>query len=451
MAPEDVDRAMRFGTNWPIGPCALIDLIGVDVHVHASEALYDALREPRMAPPARLVRMAQAGHLGRKTRPRLLRLRLSFESRAQTFSTSCATAGSSSEAAKSSVPGGEDLGAARRLVLRHLGGASRSHQVGDPRQHLRPGRRGGRPRVDLDPVARPSGRPSARPVPANAHGAAAAPVTRYGSWCSPWFEATYWTPTSEDSGRPRSRHSRDADEPRAGAAHLPEEVVRGQEHQVPAQVAVAPQHVVRVLGRVLLVAGEDDEVVRPRERVAAPERLQVVVGEHVGALAGPVQPRHEGQVPVLEPERDAEVEVRPREVDAADRAGDVPAVAPAVAVLVVEVVRLPGVRREDDRDAAAEPRGADDQRRVADAAVRCRGRRGGSRARSATARPGRRGRCAARCGARASRAARGGVIATPLVLRSRSVGWSRFAYAKTWSLTAFASVESVTDGVCPGA
>jgi 3-hydroxybutyryl-CoA dehydrogenase len=67
VTPEDVDRAMRFGTNWPIGPCALIDLIGVDVHVHASEALYEALREPRMAPPPRLVRMAQAGLLGRKT------------------------------------------------------------------------------------------------------------------------------------------------------------------------------------------------------------------------------------------------------------------------------------------------------------------------------------------------------------------------------------------------
>lgn len=67
VAPEEVDRAMRFGTNWPIGPCALIDLIGVDVHVHASEALWEALREPRMAPPPRLVRMAQAGLLGRKT------------------------------------------------------------------------------------------------------------------------------------------------------------------------------------------------------------------------------------------------------------------------------------------------------------------------------------------------------------------------------------------------
>ena len=67
VTPEDIDKAMTLGTNWPIGPCALIDLIGVDVHVHASEALWEALREPRMAPPPRLVRMAQAGQLGRKT------------------------------------------------------------------------------------------------------------------------------------------------------------------------------------------------------------------------------------------------------------------------------------------------------------------------------------------------------------------------------------------------
>jgi 3-hydroxybutyryl-CoA dehydrogenase len=66
VSPEDVDRAMRFGANWPIGPCALIDLIGVDVHVHASEALHAALREERMAPPDRLRRMQADGHLGRK-------------------------------------------------------------------------------------------------------------------------------------------------------------------------------------------------------------------------------------------------------------------------------------------------------------------------------------------------------------------------------------------------
>jgi 3-hydroxybutyryl-CoA dehydrogenase len=67
VTPEAVDDAMRYGTNWPIGPCALIDLIGIDVHVHAAEALWEALREPRMAPPPRLVRMAQAGTLGRKS------------------------------------------------------------------------------------------------------------------------------------------------------------------------------------------------------------------------------------------------------------------------------------------------------------------------------------------------------------------------------------------------
>jgi 3-hydroxybutyryl-CoA dehydrogenase len=67
VAPDDVDRAMRFGANWPIGPCALIDLIGIDVHVHASEALHAALGEERMAPPERLLQMQQAGQLGRKT------------------------------------------------------------------------------------------------------------------------------------------------------------------------------------------------------------------------------------------------------------------------------------------------------------------------------------------------------------------------------------------------
>ena len=64
---EDIDKGMRLGTNWPIGPLALIDLIGIDVHVHVCEVLWEAFREPRFAPPPRLVRMAQAGLLGRKS------------------------------------------------------------------------------------------------------------------------------------------------------------------------------------------------------------------------------------------------------------------------------------------------------------------------------------------------------------------------------------------------
>jgi 3-hydroxybutyryl-CoA dehydrogenase len=67
ISPEDLDAGMTTGAGWPMGPCALIDLVGIDIHVHASEALYEALHEPRMAAPPRLVRMAQAGHLGRKS------------------------------------------------------------------------------------------------------------------------------------------------------------------------------------------------------------------------------------------------------------------------------------------------------------------------------------------------------------------------------------------------
>jgi len=65
--PEAMDKAMTNGAGWPLGPCALIDLIGVDVHVHASAALHDKLGEDRMAPPERLVQMQQEGTLGRKS------------------------------------------------------------------------------------------------------------------------------------------------------------------------------------------------------------------------------------------------------------------------------------------------------------------------------------------------------------------------------------------------
>jgi 3-hydroxybutyryl-CoA dehydrogenase len=67
VSPEDLDTAMTAGAGWPMGPCTLVDLVGLDVHVHASEALYEKLREPRMAPPARIVAMKNAGLLGRKS------------------------------------------------------------------------------------------------------------------------------------------------------------------------------------------------------------------------------------------------------------------------------------------------------------------------------------------------------------------------------------------------
>jgi 3-hydroxybutyryl-CoA dehydrogenase len=64
---EDLDAGMKHGTGWPMGPCELLDLVGIDVHVHASEALYEKTREQRMAPPPRLVAMRNAGLLGRKS------------------------------------------------------------------------------------------------------------------------------------------------------------------------------------------------------------------------------------------------------------------------------------------------------------------------------------------------------------------------------------------------
>jgi 3-hydroxybutyryl-CoA dehydrogenase len=64
---EDLDAGMKHGAGWPMGPCELLDLIGIDVHVHASEALWAKLREPRMAAPPRLAAMASAGLHGRKT------------------------------------------------------------------------------------------------------------------------------------------------------------------------------------------------------------------------------------------------------------------------------------------------------------------------------------------------------------------------------------------------
>jgi 3-hydroxybutyryl-CoA dehydrogenase len=67
VTPEDLDVGMKNGAGWPMGPCTLLDLVGIDVHVHASEALFEKTREPRMAPPPRLVAMRNAGLFGRKS------------------------------------------------------------------------------------------------------------------------------------------------------------------------------------------------------------------------------------------------------------------------------------------------------------------------------------------------------------------------------------------------
>jgi len=64
---EDIDTAMKGGCNFPMGPLALLDLVGIDTSVAILDALYDEFRDPNYAPVPRLRRMLAAGHLGRKS------------------------------------------------------------------------------------------------------------------------------------------------------------------------------------------------------------------------------------------------------------------------------------------------------------------------------------------------------------------------------------------------
>jgi len=64
---EDIDNAMKLGAGHPMGPLALIDLIGLDVAMWVGDILFAELKEPRFAPPPIIRRMVRAGYLGRKT------------------------------------------------------------------------------------------------------------------------------------------------------------------------------------------------------------------------------------------------------------------------------------------------------------------------------------------------------------------------------------------------
>ena len=65
--PVDLDRALKAGAGWPMGPLALIDLIGLDVQMHASQAIADGLGDTHYAPHPLLAQMVDEGKLGRKT------------------------------------------------------------------------------------------------------------------------------------------------------------------------------------------------------------------------------------------------------------------------------------------------------------------------------------------------------------------------------------------------
>lgn len=64
---EDIDTAMKGGANMPMGPFALLDLVGLDVSVAILDALYAENPDPFLQPAQTLRRMVSAGRLGRKT------------------------------------------------------------------------------------------------------------------------------------------------------------------------------------------------------------------------------------------------------------------------------------------------------------------------------------------------------------------------------------------------
>ncbi|MGH9084938.1 MAG: 3-hydroxyacyl-CoA dehydrogenase family protein [Acidimicrobiales bacterium] len=64
---EDIDTAMQGGCNFPMGPLALLDLVGLDTSLSILDALYDEFRDPNYAAMPLLRRMVAAGQLGRKS------------------------------------------------------------------------------------------------------------------------------------------------------------------------------------------------------------------------------------------------------------------------------------------------------------------------------------------------------------------------------------------------
>jgi 3-hydroxybutyryl-CoA dehydrogenase len=63
----DIDEAMKGGCNFPMGPLALLDLVGLDTSLAIIEALYAEFRDPNYAPVPLLKRMVAAEQLGRKS------------------------------------------------------------------------------------------------------------------------------------------------------------------------------------------------------------------------------------------------------------------------------------------------------------------------------------------------------------------------------------------------
>lgn len=64
---EDIDKGMKLGTNQPMGPLTLADFIGLDTCLAIMEVLYEGFKDSKYRPCPLLVKMVEAGRLGRKS------------------------------------------------------------------------------------------------------------------------------------------------------------------------------------------------------------------------------------------------------------------------------------------------------------------------------------------------------------------------------------------------
>jgi 3-hydroxybutyryl-CoA dehydrogenase len=64
---EDIDKGMKLGTGYPMGPFTLLDFVGLDTTYYIANIMFEEYREPSYAPPPLLKRMVLAGRLGKKS------------------------------------------------------------------------------------------------------------------------------------------------------------------------------------------------------------------------------------------------------------------------------------------------------------------------------------------------------------------------------------------------
>ena len=65
-SPEDIDKAMKLGTNMPMGPFELADFTGLDIGLDTMETLFRETGDARFRPSPLLRQYVRAGRLGRK-------------------------------------------------------------------------------------------------------------------------------------------------------------------------------------------------------------------------------------------------------------------------------------------------------------------------------------------------------------------------------------------------